>query len=307
MGATRADIYAPIIEDNLFQALNPILSAAKDDSNYLMSNPKGETVYIPQAGSNASVSHGNSTYPVTVTERTDSTVTYDLTNIEIEPVRYGRFDEETVSYDYKGSLLNDATGAVGAYAAKYIMSQWYHKTTDQYVETTGDTTYTSTATGSTDVVKALTLANIIEAAQILDKQHIPSNDRYLIIPTAMYYSLFDDITATDYLNAATRIMETGKIDTIHGFKLITQPTVCNVTSTYASARTPDSAGATGDLSAALAVYKPYASYAIGSINVYDNPDESTYYGGVMSADLFVGGKYRRTGKEGVVPIIEQAN
>lgn len=304
--ASEATIFLPTIMENLFgEGMSAVKEAGTDHSSFILGN--GKTVDIPQAGTHGSITQGNTDYPVDIEERTDGDLTYNLTNVEIEPIRNGRWQEDTSSYNRMMSLINDATKGLSYYAARVIFGTWYHKTAGQFVETTGSTGYVSQAPNSTEEVKSLTIADVIKAALILDKQGFSRiNDRMLILNASMYNSLFNDVDAGDYLNFASRNLQTGLIENLHGFKLRMVSDVVNLNSIGSTVKDPDATGTTADISAGLAVVKSAASFAVGDPYIHWEADSAPNYGAVLSADIFVGGKYARTDKKGIVPILEDA-
>ena len=93
--AIQKEVWIPAIEENIYKGLEIISNVCTDDSTYV----GNKTVHIPNAGTAPTVSRGNTTYPVAITERTDSDVNYNLTNFEIGPVRLGWADSLQLSYE----------------------------------------------------------------------------------------------------------------------------------------------------------------------------------------------------------------
>lgn len=300
--AINREIWLPSIEGNFYSEWEILSKFGKDDSTYV----NNVTVHIPNAGANSTVAKSNTSYPVTVEERADTVNDYDIVSYQMAPVRLGAFDGKDLSYDKMVSVVQDHTGRLGEYVKFDILTSWYiGKVAGKYVETTGTTTSVSDAPGSTDVVKDITIADVRSAAKILDKQKVPSNDRYLILPPSMYYQLqaslttVFDVKLTDTLVGFTAAQLTG-------FTVIMQPEVVNVTSTGVL-RAYGNAGAVGDLQVGLALQKDQVSFARGDIKVYDQANVPGYYGDIISAETWAGGKYRRADKLGIVPIIQKAN
>lgn len=298
--------WLPTVEGNLFGAFEPIRKIATDDSVFILNN--GKTVAVPNAGAAASITGGRTSgYPAAATDRTDNDNTYNLLNIEIDPIRVSRFEENNTSYNKLASLIDDATKGLGWWAARYIMTQWF--TTDAGVNdyaTTGSVTYASQATGSTvSAAKALSYSDIVKLGMMLDKQAIPrDNNRWLVLNASMYNGLFLELKAANQLELASKSAMTGLLDWIHGFNVIMLPEVINVTASNAAARAPGHAGAATDISAGFALHKSCVSMAMGDVMIYEQNDSPEYYGKIVSGDIFAGGKYRRTDKKGVITVYE---
>jgi len=303
--ASEATIYLPTIEENLFGGLEPIRMSGTDDSAFILDN--GKTVDLPQAGTHGSITKGNTSYPVTIADRSDADVTYSLTNVEIDPIRNTAFTQNNASYNRFASIINDATSGLGYWAARYILTQWYPGiATANSVNTTGTATYTTQCPGGSEVVKSVDIQDIINCALILDKQVIPRDDgRNLILNASMYNSIFSNMSDNDYLNFASRNLKTGLVDSIHGFKVIMMADTLNIT-VGGVVSDPDISptGTTTSKSVGLAFHKSAVSYAMGDVNVFLNDGDAPNYGDVLSGTVFAGGKYRRTGKEGIVSLVE---
>lgn len=85
--ALAREVWLNIVEDNLFTpTLQQIQTAIKDDSAFVYTGGGVSTVHIPNAGTAASITKGNDTYPVAVTKRTDNDNSYSLSNYEVGPV-----------------------------------------------------------------------------------------------------------------------------------------------------------------------------------------------------------------------------
>ncbi len=98
--ALAREVWLNIVEDNLFTpALQQVQQAIKDDSAFVYSGGGVTTVHIPNAGTKATVTKGNDTYPVAVTKRTDSDNSYSLTNYEKGPILVQIKDGKLNSYE----------------------------------------------------------------------------------------------------------------------------------------------------------------------------------------------------------------
>jgi len=305
--AVQKELWLPVIEENLFAAWDKLTQLATDDNIYV--NNGGGTaykVYIPQAGTAGALHLNPSVYPLTVDERDDTTLDYTLDHLAMTPIRLGRYDTSLLTYDKMQSILRDHAGVIGEAQLYKSFINWYiGKQTGKYVLTTGSAV-TSDAIGSTDSVKAMKLAEVMSAAQILDKQNIPDDgQRYMVLPAAMFYQLLNDVVATAY---NIQIIEKDGLvmlnQPLYGFNIFKFPQVVNVENTTYAVRAYGNAGAVTDRQAGLAFHKSCVSVAKGDMNVFVDEGSATYLGDVVSAEAWIGGKYRRADYEGVVPIIQ---
>jgi hypothetical protein len=189
--AIQKELWLPRIEENLFQKYELLSTFASDDSIYA----NNKTIHLPSAGTTPSITKGNGVYPVAIGERTDQEVTYDLTNYEIGPIRLGWADQLQLSYDKSQSITNDFMGGLGDRVIREMLVSFYHRTAGTYVETTGATA-TAHSPSATSNRHALTGANVLSAALILDKQQIPMSDRFLLLDATMFYQLLTDMNCT---------------------------------------------------------------------------------------------------------------
>ena len=77
--AIQKELWSGAIQENFYKGIEVIKQAFTDDTMFLMSGANGaKTIHVPSAGSLGSPTKGNSTYPVSITERPDQDVSYDL-------------------------------------------------------------------------------------------------------------------------------------------------------------------------------------------------------------------------------------
>lgn len=301
--ALNVELWMPVIQENLYKGVEFIKKVATDDSMY----KNGKTIHIPSAGTAPSVTKGNTTYPVTVTERTDQEVTYDLTNYEVGPMRVnGLIDLQQLSYDKAASVVNDMLGVTSDRLAREFMLGYYHYTAGQAVITSGGAVaaHAPSATGNR---KLITGADVRNAAKIMDGQLVPSTDRYLILDSEMFYQLQEDFAYGTYrpeLSVVDGLTILSK--PIYGFTVIMMPVVGYSVVTTNAAKAYGAAGATTDNAFGLAIQKSCASFCMEDISVLTQEKDPTYFADLISAQAYAGAKYRRYDKKGIVPIIQVA-
>ena len=299
--AIQRELWVNAITENLWKGFEAMRHVGTDDSTFVES----KTIHIPAAGS-TKVTRGNATYPVTAVERQDNEISYDLTNFEIGPVRLGWADGLQLSYDKVQSVANDFMGNMTEHMQRYICSQWYAYQASTLVSTTGATAanWLSGATVNTNL-HGLTGADVRKAAEILDRDKFPMNDRYLLLDYKMFWQLLGDLT---YNTARLEVVAglSATIDNIYGFKVIQFPYVAAIKSdndiVVPVATNGSIAWTGGNRPLGLAFHKSAVSFAFTGVKPFTNNDDSAMFGDVLSASVYGGGKYRRYGKEGVVGI-----
>lgn len=301
MATIQQELWLSEIQENIFKGLEAISVAGTNDSAFV----NGVTIHIPNAGTAATVTKGNSTYPVATSTRTDNDNTYNLTNYEMGPLRLGWVEQLQLNYDKEKSLINDLVGGISERVARELMISWYHYTSGAYVTTTGSN-YTAHAPSATSTRKGLTGADLRAAAGILDKQLIPMSERYLLVDSIMFWQLMDDLEYNaDRVGVLGNGLQTAP-GTPYGFTVIQMPAVVYATSAGV-VNAYGAAGATTDQAVALALQKSAVSWALTGTEMFESVDrDAANFGKLISASVYGGGKYRRYDKKGVVPII-QAN
>ena len=304
------ELWLPVIEGNLFSRWELLNTLGTDDTGYIVS-PQGNNkkVYIPQAGASGGVTINPSTWPRPIQERVDDEHNYTLDHIFVDPIRLGNFDTAHLSYDKMSSILRDFAGDIGEAQLYKTFINWYTNNTVAASRVlTGGTAATSAATGSTQSVKKLILTDMIKVAETLDNMLIPDDgQRYAVLPAQMFYHLLESIvTGTHNITIIEKDGMQMLNQPIYGLNIVKFPKVINcATSTYA-ARAFGHAGATTDRQAGIAFHKSMVSVAKGDLNVMINEQDATMGGDILSAESWIGGKFRRKDQKGVVPII-QAN
>lgn len=300
--AIPKEVWLGMVENNLFDdTLAKVQMGIKDDSAFVAAG--GSVVHIPNAGTAATVTKSNDTYPVAVTKRTDNDNYYSLTNFEVGPVLVSWKDGKSASYEQTESILVDQLSGLGVRLGREILLGQYHYTSGLYVPTTGGnaTAHSPSATGNR---KVLLGADIRTALGIMDRTSVPTGDRYLYVDSTMYWQLMTDLGYTAYRTDLAILGQTGMTDNILGIKIIMMPQVLHSVVSTGAIRAIDHAGATTDQAVALLVQKSCTSMAISEINGFADDSRAEYFGDLYSASVYGGGKYRRYDKYGVVPIIQ---
>jgi len=301
--AIQTEIWAKLVEENLFASFDVLKPAAIDDSGYISKNSYGaaKVVHIPNAGTPATISK-NPTLPLSVGVRTDNDHYYDINLYAMNPVAIPQLEAIQLSYDKTQSVVNDMTMGLAERIMAETTIAWYTDATYKVLTTGG--AYTAHAPNATGTRKGLTTSEVKAAAAMLDLHKVPQNDRFLIVDSVMWYQLLDEIGITSYRDAVMGSASNIPKQPLYGFQVIVVPSVAYCTSTY-TVKAYGATGAATDQAIALAVHKSALSYAFGGVQIYTELSAS-YLGDVISGAALAGAKYRRADKKGVVPIIQAA-
>lgn len=302
--AIQQQVWLPFLQENLYKGFELIRTVASDDTAFV----NNATVNVPNAGAAADVNRDNTTYPVSVSERADTTLTYDLKSFQMGPLRLGWSDELQLSYNKMQSMANDFIGNINERIKDWTLSQWWEHNAATLVSTTGSSTTTNWLGGSaTGSLKHMIGADVRAAAKILDRQKFPSTDRYLLLDPDQFWQLLGDMAYnTDRVEVVAGLSAT--IDPIYGFKVIQLPYVSayTVNTGTGSVIEPAADGSytftTNNRPLALAFHKSAVSYAFTNVKMFGANERPEYFGDIMSAEIYGGGKFRRTNANGVVAI-----
>jgi hypothetical protein len=301
--AIQAEIWQSHIEGNLFKN-NDFLTKSADASQYVLS---GKVVHIPQAGAKASVTKNRSSLPASVTQRTDSDVTYTLDTYSTDPMLLQDAEEAELTYDKRSSLISEHERALNETIADNVLITWSPSLAAQMVRTTGDAIDTHLA-DTTGTRKKLKIADFKNAIKVLDKQNVSPAMRYCSISTEMMSQLTEELTENQ-LSAFSKTFDPAKgiLGELLGVTIYQRSSVV----TYTNAATPvvnayGAAANADDNDAVLIWQADCVERAVGATKFFDRTNDPTYYGDIYSFETRVGARKRRTNQEGVVAIIQAA-
>lgn len=309
--ALDKQLWISTIQEQLFKNDEFLNTVGLDHSSYV----DNITVHIPQAGSNPTVSKNLTSFPAAVGSRTDADLTYNVDLYYSQPIRVGVDETQYISYDKRASVLSSHMKKMRNVIGNNTLYKWAPTATlTQQVLTTGSAVSTALAPSATSTRLAVTYADFTKCASILDQQDLNAgDDRYCIIPAAMYWQMVGDSNISKFLEyGVSPVAPTGKVPMLAGFKIIVRSSVVvydntstRIIKTIGDEGTPSSP-ATTDNMGALFVSSSYVSKALGGIQVYTQNNDPKYYGDILSTTVAHGASKMRTAGEGIVALI-QAN
>ena len=299
--AVQKEIWVSHIIGNLFKN-NDFLNNAFNADEYVL---QGKVVHIPQAAAAPSVSKNRSSLPATVVKRTDTDVTYALDEYTSDPVLIPNADQYELSYNKRESVLAESESALRELVAEWMLRNWAPTVAGYKQLTTGGSiaAHTTSATGNR---KMPLLADVKKLGKIMDKDNIPSEDRYIMWDADMYDQFLECLTATQYRDFSQAVNPaTGIVGELFGFKFMKRST-CLVYDTSLAIQDPGYAGATTDKAGALAWQKNCVERALGTVDFFEHIKSPTYYGDIYSTLIRMGGRKRYAGGNGVIALIQDA-
>lgn len=267
MAITR-ELWAPTIVEKLF-ADDTFASRSVDHSAFVM----GSKVHVPNAGSKPNVVKNRSTFPATVTDRTDVDLDYDIDSYTTDPVRVGNAEEIELSYDKRTSVMNNTRMAVVEKVHLDVLSNWI-------ASATGTNQKKIAATFNRATLQAIKLQ--------FDKDDVPQEGRCVALTPDAYSELLADLAATEqFAFSASADSARGIIGKLFGFDVYMRSTVDNAASSKVSA---------------FAWQEGCVSRAIGDVKIFDEQDSAQFYGDIISAEILAGGAAIRNDGAGIFKI-----
>lgn len=295
------------IQENLFKD-NAIINRAVNHDGFV----NYKTVHVPQAGANPTITKNLAVFPATISQRSDSELTYSMDTYYVAPIHIEAGQETAfLSYDKRMSVLNQHINTLEDVLTNNALYKWAPSGATRQVRTTGSAVATALAPSATGTRNAITLADILKAKAILDAENVPASGRVLLLPSDMYnaqlLAIADVYQAQSYGQSA---LPSGVVTRIHGFDVMIRSTVVVYDNTATpvikavnDAGTPSSPAATDNL-AALAYHPSFVAKAMGNTEVLINEQVAEFYGSIVSSFQLFGASKMRTAQTGVVAIVQ---
>lgn len=296
--ALNTEIWVNDIVEN-FIPNNSFIARSVDHSMFV----NHKTVHVPNAGQGAAVTKNRSSYPATVKGRTDTDLTYDLDIFETDPMLSQPMHDAELSYDKRQSIIGQSKANLQTMVTESILRSWVPSNPTKIV-TSGEKTEAAHIPDATGMRKALSKADIMAVKKKFDKDDIPADGRYMLLDAIMYNQLLDVLTDAETANfLAGANPETGVIGQYLGFNFYLRSVVLKTT-TAGNIKDWTATGAATDSAAGLAWHQGVVSRAMGEVKGFENENDATYYGDVVSFSMRAGGAAIRQDKKGIVLIYQ---
>ena len=298
--ALQQEVWIRDVEDQLFP-MNAFMENSIDHSAFI----ENKTIHIPQAGSNPGIVKNRYSLPATITERTDTELTYDLDEFTTDQILIRDLDELQTSYAKRQSVLRSHVEVLGERIGDETINNWAASGSAAVViSTTGATTADKPAGATGDRRKTLK-EDVSRAAKKLDLDNVPRNGRFLLMPASMYYELFDidALVRKDFGQAASLI--TGVVNTLFGFNVMIRSFTIIFNGTTLVKKAVGAAGvAATDAFGAIGWQRSAVAKANLETKVFADEDKPEFYGSVLSALKQHGSSKMRSDDKGIVSIVQ---
>lgn len=320
--AVTPEIWTEYIIGNLFKN-NEFLLHSVDESQYVL---QGSVVHIPQAGAPSGVKRNRTSLPATITKRQDVDITYALDEFTTDPRFIPEAEKQELSYDKLNSCMMEDMAALRQVTAEAMLYNW-RPTFFIKASKTKSADYLVHGTG---VRTGVQVADFTKAKTIFNKQNVPMEGRYVVLPEEMFHQLCEDVrdSSSQHLSAVYDNV-TGELRKLEGFTILHRSTVLMASNSTLSAvsgkdyfRWTSSTDRTCDIDTAAAIeaggaapdtcclyglfwQETMVARAIGATKVFSNPGDPQYYGDIYSFMQRLGGRTRRADGKGVLGLIQE--
>jgi len=296
--AIQKEIWMNSIVEGLF-ADNSFLTKAFNADEFVN---QGKTVHIPNAGAPSGVEKNRSTFPATVTSRTDIDLTFELDNYSTDPIKINLAETVELSYNKRESVLKQDKTKLKEEVSEGILYEWFKGATKNLKTTgVGVDAHTASATG---LRKAFTKTEVKAAMTQFNIDNVPAEDRYFLIDAVMYDQLIDSLTDKEStaFHAAADI-KNGIVGKLFSFNIMMRSKVGRFTGAGAS-KAWATAGAATDNAAGLAWHHDSLCRALGEVVAREQLNSPTYYGDIYSFEVRCGGRAMRNDVKGLLAIVQ---
>lgn len=265
----------------------------------------GAVVHIPQAGAASGVVKNRTALPAAVVKRTDTDVVYTLDEFTTNPRLIPNIDTIQLSYDKRQSVMSEDQATLNDLVAEWMLRNWAPTTASQIMRTLGAARAGEANATVTGNRKMFTKESILALQKRMNKQGIPKAGRILLLPSEFLGDLEADVDLMKRDTAKELDLENGIVKRLYGFEIYERASVLTYTQAgLPVVKDPGTAGAITDNAAALAWHPTVVERALGTVKMFDNTDDPTYYGDIYSFLLMGGGRQRRADGLGIFSIVE---
>lgn len=267
-------------------------------------------VHVPQSGANPTVNVNPTSLPLSIAQRTDTDLTYNLNQYALSPTLITNIDELQNSYDKRQSVIGQQMSTLTQTVGDYTAVSWCASGAANIIQTTG-TAGTSLPPSGTGTRNAVALADIANLAKKLDKDNVQRTGRKLLMQADMFWELFtiSEVVRASYNGFQVNALATGVVAQLFGFDIMVRPTVAVFAKTGTTAKAVGAAAAADDRLACIAWHPSTVSRALGAMNpMYDAGSNGNgkpeYLGSVFNMEVMLGSAILRTDMKGVAALVQ---
>tara|TARA_Y100001973_G_C5177426_1_gene322848 strand:+ start:853 stop:1755 length:903 start_codon:yes stop_codon:yes gene_type:complete len=291
-------LFSKEIQENLFP-VNEFYKQSKLDANV---SAQFGVVQVPQAGAAPTVVKNPSSFPLTVSQRTDDVLEYNVDAFATNPIHIEDVNEAMTNYSKRQDIIKDHVKALNTRIADEMAFVWAVTAASNKIFTTG-ANVAAAAPGATGNRKGLTRADLAKLAVMFDKDDCLADERNILISAAQYEELLniDSFINFDYVNRKPTV--DGQIGEIFGMKVFkrSRNTIFNNSNVK---KAVGAATAATDKLSILAWSDSYVRRAEGTVKLFSDIDSPMYLGSIFNGLVRAGGTAGRSDEKGVYSLIQ---
>ena len=237
---------------------------------------QGQYIHIPQAGNSPTIGIDTTTFPLVAVGRVDGDRT----------IRTHLYDTGAVK------LPEIETGQIAYDKARSVMTDFYATLAEKMGDTALQSILPSAAKRIAQKTAAFTFDDVIAISKQLDLDKVSKADRFLALPTEMYYELMADerVLKASYNGFGQSVVEGLNVTRVGNLNVYERPLVATL--------------AGEDV--AIAYHKGSVVRSESAVNMFENNGtgngDALYMGPVVSANVWAGFGIKRDDEAGVVAI-----
>ena len=291
-------LFSKEIQENLFP-VNEFYKQSKLDANV---SAQFGIVQVPQAGATPTVVKNPSSFPLSVSQRTDDVLEYNVDAFATNPIHIEDVNEAMTNYSKRQDIIKDHVNALNTRIADEMAFIWAVTAASNKIFTTG-ANVAAAAPGATGNRKGLTRADLAKLSVMFDKDDCLADERNILISAAQYEELLniDSFINFDFVNRKPVI--DGQIGEIFGMKVFKRSRNTVFNNSNVKKAVGASTAATDKLSI-LAWSDSYVRRAEGAVKLYADIENPLYLGSIFNGLVRAGGTAGRSDEKGVYSLIQ---
>ncbi len=299
------EVWVADIQANLFEGMEHVGKSVNHNGFV-----RDKVVHVPQAGAVPAIQVNRTVVPAVISKRTDTDLTYTLDDFTIDPILVQDLEDIQTSYDKRQSVLSEQMAVLNERIGDEALFAWAPSAaaeTERIFRTTGATTAQLPHTTATGTRKLITKEDFALGAARLDKDKLPKQGRWAMMPTSMYYELFeiDELVRKDFGQVAQ--LSDGSVNMLFSVKIMQRNTVVIYDDDTVPVKRAIGAAEATDDNLAVLIWSQFAvAAATGSIKVFAEEDKAAYYGSLFSAEVLHKASKLRSDNKGRVAIVQGA-
>ena len=296
MAEQLVKLFGKEIQKNLFPD-NAFYKQSRLDGGV---NVNAKTIQVPQAGGVPTVSVDPSSFPLTISQRTDDVKEYSVSLFATEPIHIEDVNLMVINYDKRSDILQDHSLVLNETIADNMAYAWGADSATSKVLTTGGTRASSFGGAAK---KAVAYSDLVNLMTKFDADNIPEEGRNLLCSAQMYQDLLkiNEFISFDYNN--NKPVVNGSVGTILGFNVFKRSSSVSY-DLNGDKKAYSDAEATTDKDSIIAWHRSFVRRAEGNIKVYADTNKPEYLGSIYNAAVRNGGMIGRTDEKGVYAIVQ---